>query len=64
VSLPTGPYTTVAGLLLHGLGRLPEGGESVQVGAWRLTALEVADRAIKQVALTPVREGAVTRGPA
>jgi putative hemolysin len=64
VSLPTGPYTTVAGLLLHRLGRLPEDGESIQVGAWRLTALEVADQAIKQVALTPLEEGVVARGPA
>ena len=62
VSLPTGPYTTVAGLLLHRLGRLPQGGDSVQVGAWRLTALEVADRAIKHVALTPLEDGEVARG--
>jgi putative hemolysin len=63
VSLPAGPYTTVAGLVLHELGRLPQQQESADVGSWRLTALEVDDRAITRVQLTPLREGAVTSDP-
>ena len=49
VELPSGPYATIAGLILHRLGRLPTGGETVEVGGWRLTVEEVQGRAISKV---------------
>jgi putative hemolysin len=54
VSLPEGPYATVAGLLLERLGHLPEPGETVEVDAWRLEVLEVDRRAITRVRLVPL----------
>ena len=49
-------YTTVAGLVLARLGRVPDGpGESVRLPGLTVTVLEVADRAIRRVRL---------RGPA
>jgi putative hemolysin len=61
VSLPSGPYTTVAGLVLHELGRLPEAGESLEIGDWRLTVAEVADRAITTVQLAPLHRDAASQ---
>ena len=55
LDLPAGDYTTVAGLVLDQLGRIPEtAGDSVVVGGWQLTVLEVEDRAIRRVRITPV----------
>ncbi|HLT95836.1 MAG TPA: hemolysin family protein [Acidimicrobiia bacterium] len=55
LDLPAGDYTTVAGLVLDQLGRIPEtAGDSVVVGGWQLTVLEVEDRAIRRVRVTPV----------
>ncbi len=51
VELPSGPYATVAGLILHRLGRLPSRGDSVEVDVWRLTIEEVDGRAITAVGL-------------
>ncbi|WP_434089996.1 transporter associated domain-containing protein [Micromonospora purpureochromogenes] len=49
-------YTTVAGLVLAGLGRLPAGpGESVRLPGLTVEVVEVADRAVRRVRL---------RGPA
>jgi len=53
VSLPEGPYATVAGLVLEQLGRLPEPGETVQVDGWRLEVLAVDRRAITRLRLVP-----------
>jgi putative hemolysin len=54
VSLPEGPYATVAGLVLERLGRLPEPGETVQVDGWRLEVLAVDRRAITRLRLVPL----------
>ncbi|HLT97832.1 MAG TPA: hemolysin family protein, partial [Acidimicrobiia bacterium] len=55
LDLPAGDYTTVAGLVLDQLGRIPEtAGDSVVVGGWKLTVLEIEDRAIRRVRITPV----------
>ncbi|CAN5356395.1 hemolysin family protein [soil metagenome] len=51
VSLPPGPYTTIAGLILHRFGRLPSEGEGIDVGRWRLTVGQVEGRTITQVQL-------------
>jgi CBS domain containing-hemolysin-like protein len=37
--MPSGAYETLAGLVLSELGRIPEVGESVDVGGWRLTVM-------------------------
>jgi putative hemolysin len=53
ITLPEGPYTTVAGLVLDRLGRLPDPGETVQVNGWQLEVLAVDQRAITRLRLTP-----------
>ena len=54
VSLPEGPYATVAGLILNRLGRIPAEGDAVEVDRWRLEVLEMERRAIVQVRLVPL----------
>lgn len=54
IDLPEGPYATIAGLVLHTLGRLPDRGESIQVNGWRIIITRVSDRAITQVRLVPM----------
>ncbi len=49
IEVPKGPYTTVAGLILEELGRIPAPGESVDIEGWRLTATEVQQSAITLV---------------
>jgi putative hemolysin len=46
VDLPRGEYTTVAGLMLDRLGRVPEAHETIEIDEYRLEALEVAQNAI------------------
>ena len=53
ISLPEGPYTTVAGLALDRLGRLSEPGDTVQVDGFQLEVLAVEHRAITRLRLTP-----------
>jgi putative hemolysin len=53
ITLPEGPYTTVAGLVLDRLGRLPDPGDTVQVDGWQLEVLAVDHRAITRLRLTP-----------
>jgi CBS domain containing-hemolysin-like protein len=48
---PTGPYDTLAGLLLARLGRLAEPGDRVSVDGWELTAAGVDGRRITTVRL-------------
>lgn len=57
IILPEGSYTTVAGLLLERLGRLPDQGETTEVGSWRLTATKVGKRAIEEVKASPLATG-------
>ena len=54
VSLPEGPYATVAGLILNRLGRIPAEGDAVEVDRWRLQVLEMERRAIVRVRLVPL----------
>jgi putative hemolysin len=49
VDVPSGDYTTVAGLVLEKMGRLPGVGESILVDRWRITVLNVEGNAIIQV---------------
>jgi len=54
VSLPEGPYATVAGWALARLGHIPDGAEQLEVDGWRLEVLEVEKRAIKRLRLCPL----------
>ena len=49
VELPRGEYTTVAGLILDRLGRVPEPNESIEINDYRMDAMEVAQNAITRV---------------
>ena len=50
---PSGDYTTVAGLALKLLGRIPDSpGDEVDVDGWRIEVLGVAHHAITQVRLS------------
>src|SRR5215207_4030685 len=53
ITLPEGPYTPVAGLVLDRLGRLPDPGDTVRVDGWQLEVLAVDHRAITRLRLTP-----------
>jgi putative hemolysin len=54
ITLPQGPYTTVAGLVLDRLGRLPDPGETVRVDGWQLEVLAVDHHAITTLRLAPI----------
>jgi CBS domain containing-hemolysin-like protein len=49
-----GPYNTVAGFVLDRIGRIPEVGESVEVGAYALTVAEMDDLRIATVEARPL----------
>ncbi|HEX7100431.1 MAG TPA: hemolysin family protein [Acidimicrobiia bacterium] len=58
IDLPEGEYTTIAGLILDALGRVPDQpGDVVTVGRWKATVLAVADRAITRVRLRRLDDG-------
>ncbi|MEO7261822.1 MAG: hemolysin family protein [Jatrophihabitantaceae bacterium] len=48
----SGPFDTLAGLLLHRLGRLAQPGDQVEVDGWRVTAAAVDGHRIDTVTLT------------
>jgi putative hemolysin len=53
ISLPEGPYTTVAGLALQRFGRIPGVGDEVEVDGWRIEVLAVQRHAITRLRLVP-----------
>ena len=53
VSLPEGDYTTVAGLLMARLGRVPGRGETLVEGRWKLEVVRLSGRAIELVRIEP-----------
>jgi putative hemolysin len=57
VSLPEGPYATVAGWALARLGHIPQSHERVEADGWRVEVLEVEKRAIKRVRMCPLPTG-------
>jgi putative hemolysin len=54
LELPEGPYETVAGFVIHQLGRLPEVDESVEALGHRFTVTELDGRRIATVRLGPL----------
>lgn len=57
VDLPAGDYTTIAGLILDHVGRLPTQGDEIAVGGWRLRVLDAGARRIHRVHLEPTGQG-------
>jgi putative hemolysin len=57
VSLPEGPYATVAGWALARLGHIPDDRESLEADGWRLEVLDVEKRAITRIRLCPLATG-------
>jgi putative hemolysin len=58
VTLPEGPYETVAGYVLATLGQLPVVGDAVEVDGHRLTVIEMDARRIARVRVGPAAPGA------
>ncbi|KRE04235.1 hypothetical protein ASE63_25760 [Bosea sp. Root381] len=50
----TGDATTAAGLVLTSLARLPDPGESVQIGEWEFEVVEVLNRRIANLRVKPL----------
>ncbi|BCJ57108.1 hemolysin family protein [Micromonospora endophytica] len=57
---PEGDYTTVAGLVLAVLGRIPTIGEHTTVDGWRFEVTQVDDRAIAEIRLCRTAEAAAS----
>ncbi|HZM78096.1 MAG TPA: hemolysin family protein [Candidatus Limnocylindrales bacterium] len=53
LSLPDGPYETVAGFIMSSLGRLPVVGDTVNVETHTLTVTKVDGRRVARIRLTP-----------
>lgn len=53
VSVAEGEYTTLSGLIMDRLGRVPQPGESVIEGGWKLTAEQVRGRTVSRVQVIP-----------
>ena len=54
VTLPDGPYETVAGYLMNCLGHIPRVGEAVEVDGTRLKVSSMDGRRIERVRVTPL----------
>ena len=57
VSLPEGPYETLAGYVMAALGHVPRVGEAVEVDGHRLEVSELDGRRIARVRVTPLAPG-------
>ncbi|MDP9392420.1 MAG: hemolysin family protein [Actinomycetota bacterium] len=53
LSLPEGPYETVAGYVLAELGRLPEVGDGIEIEGRRVTVVELDGRRIARLQVDP-----------
>jgi putative hemolysin len=56
ITLPDGPYETVAGYLVARLGQLPAEGDHVDAGDHKLTVTELDGRRISRIRVTPSTE--------
>jgi putative hemolysin len=56
VSLPEGPYETLAGYIMATLGHVPRVGEAVEVDGHRLEVSELDGRRIARVRVTPLEQ--------
>ena len=56
ISVPDGPYTTVAGMVLSELQRIPESpGDAVEVGEWRFVVTAVGANTVTELRVEPRR---------
>lgn len=59
--VPEGPYTTIAGVILDRLGRLPDApGDRIELPEWDLEVRALRRHAITEVAAHPRRDGGTT----
>jgi putative hemolysin len=56
VRLPAGPYETLAGYVMAGLGHVPRVGDAVEVAGHRLEVTELDGRRASRVRVTPVEQ--------
>jgi putative hemolysin len=54
VELRDGDYTTIAGLVLDEMNRIPKPGETLDIDGWHITIRNVGRHRITQVALRPI----------
>jgi putative hemolysin len=52
LDLPDGEYSTIAGLIMHRLGRMPEKGDALQFDDLRLEVLRTTGRTVERVRVT------------
>ena len=60
VTLPEGPYETVAGFVMSRVGDIPEVGETVDIEGQRFTVLELDGRRVARLAVTPLQDPQLT----
>ena len=53
IDLPEGEYVTIAGLVHAELQRIPENGDSLVVGGWRIRVELVRDRSVERLTIEP-----------
>jgi putative hemolysin len=53
LTLPEGPYATLGGYIMAGLGRLPQNGDELECDGFRLQVIDVDGRRAARVRLTP-----------
>jgi putative hemolysin len=63
VTLPEGPYETVAGYVMAALGKLPEPGDSVEASGHRLTVTEMDGRRIARIRVAPAGDERPDQAP-
>jgi putative hemolysin len=64
ISLPEGPYETVAGYVLAALGEVPSVGDSARVPGYTLTVAEMDGRRISRLHVVPATPAPGAPGPA
>jgi putative hemolysin len=63
VAVQEGPFTTVAGMVLNELQRIPEApGDAVEVDGWRFVVTAVGANTVTEVRLEPGDDPAVPGG--
>lgn len=63
ITLPEGPYETVAGYLIAALGALPGPGDCVEVAGYRLTVAEMDGRRVARIRVSPAISDNAERRP-
>jgi putative hemolysin len=62
IGLPAGEYDTVAGYLLHALGRIPQPGDAVQHGGYTIRVEQLEDNRVKLLRIvSPRRSSTIQR---